>query len=210
MDWFSRQFVGEGESQLESRLVSSYTAMIQQMMGMGAVEARDFAAQLIAQAKSESQAQGGDRLPTNFGDVILVRASTDVSLHEMLARKRREGVRDEDIRWWWNMHDLERRVMLNVDEYFRFALFKFKKDAGCTGDEAASIVKKCHPIFGEADDTQAQPDNDDQALPYELKDRINRYIERRSGTDPEEFKAEIERASSYNAFVRQKVRSGEL
>jgi len=37
----------------------------------------------------------------------------------MLASRRNEGVKDQDVLWWWNMHDLERRMMLKVDEQRR-------------------------------------------------------------------------------------------
>ena len=51
----------------------------------------------------------------------------------MLAKKRAEGVRDEDIRWWWSMHDLERRMMIKVDDISRLALYiKLRETEGLT------------------------------------------------------------------------------
>jgi hypothetical protein len=70
-----------------------------------------------------------------------------------MARKRGEGVRDEDIRWWWNMHDLEKSMMVQVDDWMGFSLFsKLIKEDGSNEEEAGKRIKKSRPIFGDSDD----------------------------------------------------------
>ena len=64
-------------------------------------------------------------------------------------------------------------------------------------------------IYGDPDDP-SQPTGDDKVLPRELKDRVNRYIEKREHTDKDEFKKEIEDSSSFNAFIRKEIKRGNL
>jgi len=47
-------------------------------------------------------------------------------------------------------------------------------------------------------------------LPFELKDRINIYTQKRSQTDPEKFKNEIAESSSFNALIRKEIRNGKV
>ena len=44
----------------------------------------------------------------------------------------------------------------------------------------------------------------------ELRNRVNAYIEKRSKTDPEEYKKEIEKSTTFNALIRQEIRKGNI
>ena len=81
------------------------------------------------------------------------------------------------------MHDLERRLMLKIDFMFGLALYtKLIKENGLDKQEAAKKVRKTHPLFGDPDDiTHGTGDN--RPLPYELKDRINIYIQERNSIE---------------------------
>ena len=75
---------------------------------------------------------------------------TDEKVRDAFAPKRAEGVTDEDIAFWWNMHDLERRMICKVDEMNRILLFeKLLKDGGVTEPEAARMVAKRFPVYGD-------------------------------------------------------------
>lgn len=50
---------------------------------------------------------------------------------------------------------------------------------------------------------------DDYALPWELSGRIGTYVNELS-KDEETFKKQLENFSTVNAFLRSKIRSGEL
>jgi hypothetical protein len=164
---------------------------------------------MLKKAKEESQKEGTSTLARNFGDILLEKESTDEKTKLMLARKRKEGVRDEDIRWWWNLHDLERRIMLAVDNLHRMAMFIHSMEEGMEENEAAARIRKYHPDYGNPEDT-SHTCGDDRPLPYELKDRINIYIQKRSRTDPEEYKREIESSSSFNVLIRKEINKGNL
>jgi hypothetical protein len=166
-------------------------------------------------AKEESLKGNTKDLPQNSGDLLLKAESMDEKTKEMLAKKRREGVRDKDIKWWWNMHDYERWMMIKVDENSRMALFldEIKKsDADSVEEaslEAAKKIRKFFPMYGDPDDTTHTKGND-SPLPYELKDRINIYIEKLKKEDPNKLKKDIENSSTFNSLIRNKIKSGNL
>src|SRR3989344_4957061 len=85
---------------------------------------------------------------------ILEKEKADENTHKVLEKKRREGVRDEDIRWWWNLDNLEKMMMLKVDEFHRMALhIKCRQEDGLSVERAAEQVRQHHPIFGNPEDT---------------------------------------------------------
>ena len=204
MGIFSKLF--GSSSDIEKQLEDQYIPMFQTMMGMSLSHAKSTFSDMLKQAKEESLKEGTSKLPQNFGDIVL----TNGKFKSALAKIRNEGVRDEDIRWWWNMHDLERRMMLKVDDINKSALFiKLIEKDGLDEKEAARRVRKSFPIFGDPDDT-THTFGEDRPLPYELKDRINFYIEKMSQTDPEKLKKEIEKSSTINALIRKEIKKGNI
>lgn len=60
-------------------------------------------------------------------------------------------------------------------------------------------------------DQLSPDDGDDGPLPYEIKDRVNVFIERHVAKgDADQYKSEVESYSSYNAFIRAKMRAGDV
>lgn len=148
-------------------------------------------------------------MPTNGGDIILEKEKNDEHAHQLLEKRRREGVRDEDIRWWWNLEDEDRMMMLKEDETARMTLFIKCREEGLTEEQAAERMRKYHPIWGDPEDT-THTQGDDTPIPEELKDRINIYIQKRANDDSEKFKKELEQLSTFNALVRKEIRAGKL
>ena len=173
-------------------------------------EAKSLVRGMIKQVKEESLKEGTSKLTQDFGENILQNEAKDKNSQLFLEKRRRDGVKDDDIRWYWGMGDLERRMMAKVDDFFKGALYiKCKTEDGLNAEDAAKKVRKCFPIYGDSDDT-SHSTGDDRPLPGELKDRVNRYIERRNEIDPEKCKREIEESSTFNAFVRSEIRQGNI
>ena len=115
-------------NKIEKGLLEMYSQMF---TAMGMPDARKIAKSLLDQAIGKSKKEGTYNVPSNFGDIILKKQTIGDPVVEKMAeiiqktlpRKRNEGVRDEDIRWWWNLNDVERNIMLAVDEMNRMALF---------------------------------------------------------------------------------------
>lgn len=162
-------------------------------------------------------------MPQNLGDIIFGDAGSDnptikkiaESIRQKLSKKKAEGVKDEDVRWWWNLNDIERRIMLKQDDISRMTLFMSELEKSNepskekAADKAAAKVRKFHPTYGDLDDTK-HTTGDDRPLPYELKDRINIYIEKRARENSEKYKNEIEQSSTFNALIRKEIKAGNL
>lgn len=198
-------------NKLESYLVSTYTSMYEST-GLSKKDAFELASSLMKRAKEESIKAGMLELGPGYGDTLL--KSNDEKTKRKLSLKRSEGVTDKDIRSWWNLHDLERRMMFAQEENTKMTLFihKVKEQLALGVDEesaykhAGAVTKKFHPYFGVPDESDTSPDRD---LPQELKDRVNVYIQSRMN-DSVQYKKDIETSSSFNALVRREIRKGRL
>ena len=206
MGLFSRLF---GTSGIQKELEILYVPMFR-TMGMSSAKAESTFRDLFDQAEKEATAEGSIDLPRNLGDILLEKERTRQETQSMLAKRRKEGARDEDIRWWMNRHELERKMMIKVDEMYKLALFsKLREKDGLGEEEAAREVKKYFAVFGDPDDTSTSG-GDDRPLPFELKDRIDLYIQERSNTDPEKYQKDIAESPSFNALIRKEIRAGSL
>src|SRR5262245_18490425 len=148
----------------ERQLEELYVSMFQTYRGIPLADARTMVKQLIEEAKQEARTEGTADTPPDFGDRILANEAGDESTRSMLAAKRLEGVRDEDFRWWWNMRDLERRMMIKDDDLTRTIAFSEHRKNGIDAPAAAALVRQFYPIYGNPSDTSATS-GDDRPLP---------------------------------------------
>ncbi|MEJ2244590.1 MAG: hypothetical protein P8Y80_00670 [Acidobacteriota bacterium] len=192
-------------AETEKRLEPQYVSYFRESMKMPEEVALEIFKSMAKEQTEAAHREGTDRLPESFGDILLERERTDGKVRESFAPKRAEGVTDEDIALWWNMHDLERRMICKVDEMNRILLFeKLVKIDRMTEPEAARMVAKRYPIYGDPDHLVLDTE-DDRPLPFELKWRVNRYILERTKIDEE-----VEASTSLNALLRQAIRRSEL
>lgn len=214
-------------NEIEQELLEQYSQIF---VMMGIPDVRRTAEELLNRAIEKSKKEGTYNLPPNFGDIILKKQKTEDPavgkiaeiMRGTLPQKRSEGVRDEDIRWWWNLNDVERSMMLAVDEMHRMALFisELKKSTESSkekaGEQVSKIVWKSHPTYTYGDPKDKKDSvpkwvkEEDFPLPIELKDRINIYIEKRAKSDPEKYKKDIETSSTFNALVRKEIKAGNI
>ncbi len=167
---------------------------------------------MLKLAIEESHKLGTVNLPQNLGDILLEAESFDEKTRSYLAKMRSQGVRDRDIKWWFNRQDVERRLISKIHDWLSLAraLFKtVKAKDGLSDEEAAKEVRKLHPIYGDLGDGR-HTTGEDSPLPYPLMDRINIYIERRKQDDPVEFEKDLKESSTFNAFMRKQLRNGKL
>jgi len=188
-------------------------------MGVPPNEAKSRCKNMLDKCIREAKREGSYYLPQNLGDIILGEAESDIpTVNKLvekinLSQKRAEGVKDEDIRLWWNLNDIERRMAIAADDIARLALFMDARERGLNEEEATKEVRKYHPIYetiyeNPKDTTHTK--GDDRPLPYELKDRINTYMIKRATSNPEQYKKEIEESSTFNALVRKEIRAGRI
>ena len=197
-------------STLQKHLRDQYLPIFRKMMGMSPAQAKRTFKDLYKKVTEEARKEDTLNLPPDLGDRLLEREAEDKKVSELLAKKSGEGVRDEDICWWWNMHDLERRMISKVDEVFVYALFlRFTKEEGLSAAEANERICKVRPMFGDPTDSRYGRGND-RPLPEELRQRVNAYMTKRARKDPEGLKREVEKCSSFNAFIRKEIQAGRL
>ena len=201
---------GPDWAEIEKRLEPQYISFFQESMSMPEEVAREIFKAFVEDLKEAAQREGTDRLPESFGDILLEREQTDEQVRNAFAPKRAEGVTDEDIAFWWNMHDLERRLICKIDEMNRILLFdKLVQDGGVTEPEAARMVAKRFPIYGDPLHLVLETE-DDRPLPFELKWRVNGYMTEKANADADKFQDEVEASTSLNALLRRALRNGEL
>lgn len=191
------------ESPLERKLREQYTVTLGGY-GLPAAQAKWTVEQLLAVAKQ--QARSDPELPPNFGELLIQREVADDSGRQMLASKRAEGVTDPDIRWWWGLDNLERRLLIALDDWFRIAAWKQYRAEGMSEEQAITHLRKSFPIFGDPQNTKTHK-GDDRPLPFELKDRINQWAMRNSS--PKTL-SELGQFTSMNAAIRSEIRAGRL
>jgi hypothetical protein len=196
-------------AETEKRLEPHYISFFQESMGMPEEVAREIFKTVAKEQKEAAAREGTDRIPVLFGDILLEREQTDDRVRSAFAPKRAEGVTDEDIAFWWNMHDLERRLISKIDEMNRIVLFEKLVKDGATEPDAARLVAKRFPVYGDPEHLVLGTD-DDRPLPFELKWRVNRYLTDKANADPDKFHEEVEASTSLNALLRRALRQGEL
>ena len=196
--------MGLFSSSKEDRLKDVYTKMFIDT-GMPPAIAYNTTKELLKLAKESLEKSDEDRFSGNFGDIIL----TDSHFKNSLEMSRKDGVRDEDIRQWFNMDPLERHLIKQVDLLNISVLFAGLLEQGKDLDTATKIVKKYHAVFGNPEDTSVDS-GEDRPLPEELKFRIVSYIEKRVATDNDKYKKDLESSSSFNALVRKEIKASNL
>src|SRR5262245_37746132 len=201
-----------------SELEAMYATLLRPSLGS---EAAKTAKEMVEQAVQESKQEGTYDLPSDLGEMIVGDKPPSPSMRDIVSNvrsrlplKRADGVTDNDIRWWWSLFDVDRKMLLKTDDFARTTLFLHVLEKnGHLGKEVAVAkagvrVRKLHPIYGLPDDDddyarRTGTGKEDRPLPYELKHRVNQYIERRARRDVEVYKEDIERSTSFNALVRK-------
>ena len=98
---------------VEKELEETYVTLLQTVLlpSVPPSEVKSLVNEMLNQAKDESHRDGTSNLPRDFGEVLLQKEASDKNTQLFLAKRKSEGVKDADIKWWWGMSDLERRMM---------------------------------------------------------------------------------------------------
>lgn len=148
-----------------------------------------------------------DSLPNNLGTLLVTKTEQLQAIGiSIIENARLNGASDEDIEEWWNLHDLQRRMVIWHENMIRYANFLSFRDDGLNADEAMARIRAMFPMYGDPNNT-AHTTGDDRALRHELRGRVDRYRERYGA------QAILEAAksfSTFNAFVRSEMRHSRL
>lgn len=188
---------------METELVRS-TAAEMAIRGMPRAHAQQAARELVAAAKQASVRNGMLDLPPTMGDVMLREPSNEY-LVALVSRLRQEGVREDDIRWWWNRYDLERQVMILTDHTHALAEIFRLEDEGMSRELAMERVERIRPKWGVVE-ASTPPLGPDDCLPWELLRRVGLWTAENLARP--DVKDAITQASSVNAFLREQMKAG--
>lgn len=94
--------------------------------------------------------------------------------------------------------------MLEDDEASRFILFNREISQGRSPEQATQRVQKSFPIFGLSGE-QADVSQDDRPLPFELKNRINRYFDQPA--NQQHMRQHGPASTSMNAYIRSRLKA---
>ena len=202
-------------SQIDKELEKIYVPLLSSV-APNKKEAKRTFNQLLSQSKIKCKKAGITENKKWSEWLIELMSSTNKSLNETekyfkdyIDIRKNEGVTDSDIRSWWDLHYLERAFIEELDNFFKLMGHLNSRKQGLSVEESAKRTRYAFIIYGQPNDT-SHTTGDNRPLPFELKDRINRYVEKRAEKNPSAFKSEIQNYETYNAFVRAEMRKGNI
>ena len=206
---FRKLFSPSPEAKLDERLLTGLSEA-HELMGVSNVQARSMAKEILAMSKKDVQEQGLNQhqiYQEGNGERFLALSQTDPKIRVQLDTLHQHGVTDEDVRRWHNLSFLEKRVYLNTDKTIMMSEVRVLMGKGLAQESALSQVFAHHATFTDNTD---QITDEDSFLPEELKLRVVEYRNKRLANDPEAFMAELDDVSTFNSFIRGKIRNGLL
>lgn len=216
---FVNDLLGDARMAVIKKRSSAVGVQFFQGMGLSQAEAVDSFNQLLEQCREEAIQEGFTRECFNQGDSLLdLETRKDPEACRFLNLRRKEGVRDEDIKDWWNLDEIERKLLDKIDAIQWGAMLKHTSAENRL--EATEQIGKYLPIYRppvEPTTTQTSilsPEllsiiEEEKPLPPELRFRVKEYIGRRSDDMPS-FQRDIARYQCMNALVRDEIRNGNL
>lgn len=136
---------------------------------------------------------------------IKVLASKDGELADRCDRIRKEcGVRDEDIRWWWDLDEVQRIACRMEDEQHHARMLLDAIRSGMDSQAAMAECRRLMPHYDYGDGYSPCGLMQEILIPVELLKRIERGLDSgvlAPGPAPDDY-------SSYNEFVMDQVRAG--
>ena len=200
MNLFDRIFNSDKsklDKETEDRIICKYI-----QPGLSPLQIRDG----IAKCKKESVQEGTNKLPSNYGDYIIEKSKiNDEKYKEIVERAISGGANEDDVRNWWNLNDIERRMIKWEDEIFRISSYQLFKEEGFTHDEEIIKIRKTFPIYGNPYD-ESNSKGDDRPLPDELHDKINRMTKELPLGYFQEYAKDH---NSMNAFIRSELKTAD-
>ena len=197
---------GPSYTPVERALIEQETASNMAMLGQSQQEARQAAEALVQQAIALAKESGMyGRGP--MGEAML--AETEGFWATYLNEIRTlDGVRDDDIRKWWDLDEVERMMVGISDELAQTATWIAAKRQGLSDDEATLRCRQTLAYYGRPGQMTSRF-RGLRLLPFELKDRVMAWLETNAGSiTPDRLPwAGYE---TLNHWVRDMVARGEL
>lgn len=193
---------GKHYSGMEKELLDQYTAALTPKFGSSA---REVAEEWLTEVTRESESLGSVHLTAQ---AYLSMVAESPELVARLEAKKKDGATEDDIRWLWDLPDVERRMIEKDDQHTILAFILEKEDQGLSKKQAIQELRKSMPMWGDPTDT-THTRGDDRLLPYELKRRVAAWMERYYA-NPQAFDTKLASFSTFNAMIRSEIRAGRI
>jgi len=191
---------------LIKKLTNEYGDIIQEF-GMSEDEALFTAKQVIASAGKLMLESERDLSPSRC-EMILDGSGFD-NAEKIRKWLDKEKVNDEDIRSWWELPELEKWIIIKFDEYQIERARSMLIEKGLNEEDANECIVKIFPIF-DFIDIIGDSTYPDRAFPYELRDRIRVWVERKKEAGPGKYCRMTDGYTSLNALIRWNISKGFL
>jgi uncharacterized protein YifE (UPF0438 family) len=193
---------------LEKSVLETYAKGFARIpLGPGDPPWREQVKMMIELCKKQAKEEGTEDMPENLGEVFLELSLAGSSDYKTMVDKAyNDGATIGDFREFWNLPDLGRRMIFKSEDIFRYSSYLAFKEDGLTADEAMAKVRKTLPMYGDPED-QSNAQGDNRPLTQELRGRVDAYREKHRAEATAE---KVKRHSSFNAFVRDEIRKGNL
>ena len=122
-------------NQIEKTLLISFSAKLSKLRKISLVESEKIITPMLDYAIKESKKDKTYYLTEKLGDILIGRTKSEnifvgkiiKQINSGLKLKRSEGVNDDDIRFWWNKNDIERRMIILFDDLNILIMNEFEK-----------------------------------------------------------------------------------
>jgi len=197
----------DSDSFIEGQLLSLYTQLFCADFGMTKNEAREMVLSAIVVCKKIGEQAGTAHLGPGHGSAIRRAAEEgDQNALQFVGVAIDEGATLDDIEEFWNLHDVQRRMVTWSEKLFRTAAMEAFVADGHSEEEANIKVRMMYPMYGDPRDTSIAT-GANRPLPPALRARVDRYREIHGA---EAIAQRARHYSSYNAFVRAEIETGRL
>lgn len=196
---------------MRRHLESECATQLDDILSVGPTQARAMAAEFVEMAFQASKAEQTFDLPQDYGDRLIADEARDPAARARLASRRQEGVRDEDLRWWWNRHDVQRRLAVVLDAVMKSAAVRFLHEQQKLPE--AEVLRRLALLYPDYSDSLDDPNigvDADAPLPIELKNRVSDYLAREAAGPEGRVPRLLKGKSSLNALLREELRAGKI
>ncbi len=198
-------------NRIEKEIMLSYVNSYVGSLKMNLKTAKQAAKGNIVKAKETAIKEGLYDLPTDYYKEIfrMENNNVDNKLTRYYKEARKDGVKEEDIIYLWETYPVERFMLQETQNLININVFLTAMGEGKTEQEATETVRKNFPTYGNPLIKIEYGSYEDNALPLEFIFKVNKNVLPKLVHDFK-LKEELEKFSSFNAFIRYLARNDKL
>ena len=201
MGLFRKLFRSAPDSTYIDQLIATFTrlaGLLELSVGKATIQ------QALQEAKQSAKAEDKIyKLPDQYGDRVLYAATQgDSDSQAFVRRALRGGAHVSDIRAWWNLPDLERRMYEWLIGTIHTDFYHSLQRQGLSDIEVFSVMKRILPFYGDPAD-ESYLSGGDRPLPSEMILWVFDFTRQASGQlHPRHLQEQAASYSSMNAYLR--------